>query len=713
MNTDEAQCDSGLGDHMSKTEKILAASPYVEAAVRRLYWGSPVLPEMLAFVKTQKAKRAKEKKKAPAPSVSMDTILQQLREWGVKKGDLLLLHSSYRSIRGGGLSPDAVIDAFLDYLGPEGTLCMPSIPYWPEAPKLYERLTADYDDIVLDYDPETTPAWTGAVASAMIKRKEAVRSLHPLNSMTAIGPLAEDMVKTDLDGDRPRPNGPQSSWNFCLQHNAWVLAAGADMAHSLTMIHTAEDLLGDDWPVKNWYRDRRFNIKINGVYEEKTVRERHPVWASYYGERTLSKDLIEAGVCRRATPDGVNLELLRSRDLIDFLNLRNDTLYPYFMIPPSKQKPRKRSVSTPTTKKMVLLGEQQGRAFAQFGDRFLLEHNGEWRTVDADRLDVPVCRMPVVTDTLRARRRHRLVDRVLRAEARAAFALDADRFLVSCREGIRGVNLANATAPVEWSEPGRNPFDFASCEGVAGFDDAVLYGEYGSNDHKRPFSVWARTHDGQHKRVFTFADGAINHIHALVPDAAAECVWILTGDYGDGAGIWRATDNFAEVEPVLRGTQDARTCRVFPVDGGLVYATDTHLAPNSIRHLHRGADGAWVSERILPTKGSCIYAAQVGGQMVFTTSVEPGRPTGNKMLDLLDPRRGPGIASRDCQIYVGNLDDGFALQDEWRSDLLPKRLFGFSTIATPSRQGDSVVLALTGVGIAGKDRRTLFFKLHD
>ncbi|MFT7518526.1 MAG: aminoglycoside 3-N-acetyltransferase, partial [Kiritimatiellia bacterium] len=312
---------------MPSIRKILSLSPHLEAAVRNVYWGSPILPTLVTRLDDRKAKRKKDRGEKP-PSTSIEGIVEQLRAWGVGEGDLLLVHSGYRGIRGGKRSPDDILDQLLNLVGPHGTLCLPSIPYWPEAPKLYDRFVVDYNDIVLDYDPEVTPAWTGAVANAMIKRPQAVRSLHPLNTMAAIGPMAVDMVKNDLNGERPFPNGPQSSWRFCYDNDAWIVAMGADMAHSLTMIHLAEDYLGEQWPVEDWYRDRRFRVKIDGAWQEKVVRERHPRWARYYGERTLSRDLIAAGITRRVQLDGVNVELLRTRELIDYLNRRNHTLYP-------------------------------------------------------------------------------------------------------------------------------------------------------------------------------------------------------------------------------------------------------------------------------------------------------------------------------------------------------------------------------------------------
>ena len=57
------------------------------------------------------------------------------------------------------------------------------------------------------------------------------------------------------------------------------------------MIHVAEDLYENEWPVKDWYRNRQFRVIDNEFDKEVTIRERHPKWALFYAEREFSKDL--------------------------------------------------------------------------------------------------------------------------------------------------------------------------------------------------------------------------------------------------------------------------------------------------------------------------------------------------------------------------------------------------------------------------------------
>ena len=52
-------------------------------------------------------------------------IIAALQEMGLKNGDKVLLHSSLLSLGEVEGGPDAVIDAFLELLGSEGTLLVP------------------------------------------------------------------------------------------------------------------------------------------------------------------------------------------------------------------------------------------------------------------------------------------------------------------------------------------------------------------------------------------------------------------------------------------------------------------------------------------------------------------------------------------------------------------------------------------------------------
>ena len=52
-----------------------------------------------------------------------------LRDLGLKKGDVVLVHSSYNKFEAYCGKPMEVIETLQDTLGPEGTLLMPTMPF--------------------------------------------------------------------------------------------------------------------------------------------------------------------------------------------------------------------------------------------------------------------------------------------------------------------------------------------------------------------------------------------------------------------------------------------------------------------------------------------------------------------------------------------------------------------------------------------------------
>jgi len=313
---------------MANTElinKVLCLNPNIELVVRKIYWR---YINIFGNTKTKRKdiKSLNEKK-------NFQRILSHLNCLGIDKGSLLLVHSSFKALEGFKKEPLEIINALLETIGETGTLAMPAIRKYKEEPSRKDYLNKDLTGIMCTYDLKKTKIWTGLLPFYMMKMPQAVISRFPINSMVAVGALAKAMMEKNLDGDFPTPCGKNSSWKFCLDNDAFIIGLGIDLTHSLTMIHVAEDCKEDDWPIKNWYRERIFKI-IDKDYEEiKKVKERFPAWgALHFAERTLCLDLIKSGLLRSEVIEGVLVETIKARDLIDFLNSKNGNGYPYFWV---------------------------------------------------------------------------------------------------------------------------------------------------------------------------------------------------------------------------------------------------------------------------------------------------------------------------------------------------------------------------------------------
>lgn len=311
--------------------RFLGISPYFEVMIRKAYWTSPSLYSASQNLLRLVQKPSRVDANTDSGTASFDDILKTLERFGVSPSGVLVVHSSMAELRKTTLTATAVIERLREFIGMRGTLAMPAIPRYDEEPAGIKRITTDMSTTILTYDVKRTLPWTGALPLKLMQRKDSIRSLHPLNSMVAVGPDAEEMMASNLDGERPPPCGDSSSWNYCLEKGAKIAFLGVDVAHSLTMIHVAEDCYMDTWPIANWYRDRIFRI-VEGKEERMvTVRERHPMWAMHYAERTLARDLLRLGIQKCTTVSGISVSVIDAKELLGFLNSRKASGYPYYM----------------------------------------------------------------------------------------------------------------------------------------------------------------------------------------------------------------------------------------------------------------------------------------------------------------------------------------------------------------------------------------------
>ena len=307
-------------------KKLALTSPYVEVMLRSLYWHN---------VNRLKKYSPNEHKLTDykVPSFDFVKITEWLRDQGVKKGSLMVVHSSYDAISGSGLRPNEIVRELRELIGGDGTLAMPVIRNYKEMPDPSEWLKTDFSKIVCHYDPKRTPVTTGMIPSMLMREKDAFISLHPLNTLAAVGPLAEPMMEHNLEGDRPSPHGPNSSWKFCADNDAIIVSLGVNMVHHLTMVHV-NDECNENWPYKDWYDDLQFEIVMpDKSLIRKTVRNRKPQWGLLYdAEINMGEDLKKADIMKTTEIDGVPVGVVKSSELMLFLKNHKHKGYPYYKL---------------------------------------------------------------------------------------------------------------------------------------------------------------------------------------------------------------------------------------------------------------------------------------------------------------------------------------------------------------------------------------------
>jgi aminoglycoside N3'-acetyltransferase len=181
---------------------------------------------------------------------------QALDEVGVRSGQVLLVHSSLLSL--GTLAGPPVTkmtagiyDALRSRVGPEGTIVVPTFNF-------------AFCNGAL-FDPQKTPSQKmGALSEYVRCQPEARRSLHPMQSVAAIGPLAPTICAPDT----PSSFDPGGPFEVLLMADARVLLIGASI-QAVSLVHWAEERALV--PYRHW---KTFSgpYRLHGAVTERSYR---------------------------------------------------------------------------------------------------------------------------------------------------------------------------------------------------------------------------------------------------------------------------------------------------------------------------------------------------------------------------------------------------------------------------------------------------------
>lgn len=146
----------------------------------------------------------------------------QLRDLGVTRGSLLMVHSSFRSL--GVDDPEIIIQALLRAVGKEGTLLMPALTYMQQPPHMH--------------DTRTTASCVGYLTEYFRTRPGTLRSLHPTHSVCASGPAAAELLELHILDKTPC--GENSPFNLLLHQEGKILMMGCGLMPNTSM-HAIEE----------------------------------------------------------------------------------------------------------------------------------------------------------------------------------------------------------------------------------------------------------------------------------------------------------------------------------------------------------------------------------------------------------------------------------------------------------------------------------------
>jgi aminoglycoside 3-N-acetyltransferase len=171
------------------------------------------------------------------------SLSSDLRRLGVSAGDVVLLHSSARSLGFVVGGTQAVVQALLDVVGPDGTIVVPTHtsdncdPAGWRNPPVPESWWPVIREQAPGFDPSRTPSrWMGAIAETVRGWPGALRSGHPRLSFTALGVRAADITSGHRLDDALGERSPLGAV-YRLDGKVLLVGCGHD---SNTSLHLAE-----------------------------------------------------------------------------------------------------------------------------------------------------------------------------------------------------------------------------------------------------------------------------------------------------------------------------------------------------------------------------------------------------------------------------------------------------------------------------------------
>ncbi len=176
--------------------------------------------------------------------------------FGINKGDPVWIASDMKSLiytcleNGDDTDLNVLLDAVMDLITPEGTLMIPVFNWDFCKGKAF--------------DINKTPCRTGSLGKIALKRKDFIRTKHPIYSFAVWGKDAELLAGMD----NLSSFGSNSPFSYCREKNAKNVFIDVPPQHSFTFVHYVEQMKGVDYRyLKNFTADY---TDENGVTTKRT-----------------------------------------------------------------------------------------------------------------------------------------------------------------------------------------------------------------------------------------------------------------------------------------------------------------------------------------------------------------------------------------------------------------------------------------------------------
>ena len=228
-------------------------------------------------------------------------IANDLKALGLRKGDVLLVHASLRSLGKVPGGAETVVRGLLQALGEDGTLLMPALSY----------AHVHVDKPV--FDVLNTSSCVGALPEYFRTRPGTIRSVHPTHSVSGVGAKAESLLKEHyLD---TTPCGEHSPFRRLREVKGQILFLGCGLRPNTSM-HAVEELVNPPYLLGDPV-DYRIILASGKEIKMQVKRHNFGSWGQRYDRLgpLLDGNGLKKGKVLKATVDLVDCEQMWERAL--------------------------------------------------------------------------------------------------------------------------------------------------------------------------------------------------------------------------------------------------------------------------------------------------------------------------------------------------------------------------------------------------------------
>lgn len=284
-----------------------------------------IIPPFLLETYRRSKKKARnkqlEKDKVSGNVITKEQLVADLKNAGLQVGDVVLVHTSLSKIGYVEEGPKTVVDAILQLVGKTGHVLMPNSPN--------AGLQLEYIRNKKLFDIENDRSALGAITEYFRNLPGAVRSAHPTEPVSCIGPNADSFISGHFGELTPYTSN--SPFYKVSEAGGKILYIGVTFDNAGTNLHTLEDAVDFKYPV---YANEEFTVDIkfpDGEIKSMKTKVHNPEQSAKRKCDGLIPLFEERGILKHVKVGQADTLVVDAKGLLDTMikeyNSRGVTMY--------------------------------------------------------------------------------------------------------------------------------------------------------------------------------------------------------------------------------------------------------------------------------------------------------------------------------------------------------------------------------------------------